>query len=66
MDKSPRNSLKIPFVRKIFPEAKFIHIVRDGRDTSLSINKEWVNLTQIFEGTNEEPGFDYSMQFLSR
>ncbi len=41
VDKSPRNSLKIPFLRQIFPEAKFIHILRDGRDATLSINREW-------------------------
>ena len=26
IDKSPRNSLKIPFILKIFPQAKFIHL----------------------------------------
>ena len=63
VDKSPRNSLKIPFVRKIFPEARFIHIVRDGRDTALSINNEWINLKQIYEGANDTPGFDYTRIF---
>lgn len=42
IDKSPRNSLKIPFIRRIFPHARFIHIIRDGRDVTLSINKEWM------------------------
>jgi len=41
IDKSPRNSLKIPFILKIFPNARFIHLLRDGRDVTLSINKEW-------------------------
>lgn len=41
IDKSPRNSLKLPFLRELFPGAKFIHIVRDGRDTTLSIRTEW-------------------------
>ncbi|MFC1976014.1 sulfotransferase [Chloroflexota bacterium] len=41
VDKSPRNSLKIPFLREVFPQARFIHILRDGRDVTLSINKEW-------------------------
>ena len=41
IDKSPRNSLKIPFILKIFPEARFIHLLRDGRDVTLSIRKEW-------------------------
>ena len=36
------NSLRVPFVNKIFPEAKFIHIVRDGRDVTLSAARRWV------------------------
>jgi len=35
--KNPRNSLKIPFIKKLFPNAKFLHIVRDGRDTTCSL-----------------------------
>ncbi len=31
VEKSPTNVLRIPFVRKIFPEARIIHIYRDGR-----------------------------------
>jgi hypothetical protein len=42
LDKSPRNSLRIDFIRQVFPEARFIHICRDGRDSTLSINKEWL------------------------
>lgn len=40
-EKSPRNSLKIPFLRAVFPQARFIHILRDGRDVTLSIRAEW-------------------------
>lgn len=47
IDKSPRNSLKIAFLNKIFPSAKFIHILRDGRDVTLSINREWRNREEI-------------------
>jgi hypothetical protein len=35
--KATLNSLKIPFIKKIFPDAKFIHIVRDGRDVACSM-----------------------------
>ena len=35
--KHPRNSLRIPFIKKLFPDAKFLHIVRDGRDTTCSL-----------------------------
>ena len=40
-DKSPRICLKIPFVRKVFPEARFVFIIRDGRDTILSMWRQW-------------------------
>lgn len=35
--KNPRNSLRIGFIKKIFPTAKFVHIVRDGRDVTCSL-----------------------------
>jgi len=35
--KNPRNSLRIPFIKKLFPDAKFLHIVRDGRDATCSL-----------------------------
>ena len=41
VDKSPRNSLKVPFLLAVFRQAKFIHITRDGRDTTLSIRQQW-------------------------
>lgn len=35
--KNPRDSLRIPFIKKLFPDAKFVHIVRDGRDVTCSL-----------------------------
>lgn len=52
IDKSPRNSLKIPFLRKIFPEAKFVHLLRDGRDVTLSLSREWQTRRSLVEGQN--------------
>lgn len=37
VEKNPRHTLRIPFIRAIFPEAKFIHIIRDGRDVACSM-----------------------------
>jgi len=59
VDKSPRNSLKIRFIRKIFPESKFIHILRDGRDVTLSIHKEWIKRKKIFHDRNVDDQFNY-------
>lgn len=59
IDKSPRNSLKIPFILEIFPNARFIHIVRDGRDVTLSIYKEWTRRKNIVSDPARSLKFDY-------
>ncbi len=41
IEKTCANSLRIAFIDEIFPEAKFIYIVRDGRDASASAVKRW-------------------------
>ena len=41
LEKSPANCLRIPFIRRVFPEAVFIHLIRDGRDVAISARKEW-------------------------
>jgi hypothetical protein len=33
----PRNSLRVPFLRAVFPEARFVHLVRDGRDVARAL-----------------------------
>ena len=39
----PDNLLYIPQIKKEIPQAKFIHMVRDGRDTAVSLHKEgWI------------------------
>ena len=59
IDKSPRNSLKIPFIKSIFPQAKFIHLLRDGRDATLSINKEWIRRQNIIQNPLYKNRFNY-------
>lgn len=46
VEKNPRNALRIPYILSVFPNAKFIHIIRDGRDVTCSLlpgigGKEW-------------------------
>lgn len=36
-EKCPRSVLRVPFIREVFPEAKLIHIVSDGRDVACSM-----------------------------
>jgi hypothetical protein len=35
-DKTPAYALHVPLLARIFPDARFIHIIRDGRDVALS------------------------------
>lgn len=41
IEKTVSNALRIPFVLKVFPEAKFIFLYRDGRDTVESVTRQW-------------------------
>lgn len=40
-DKSPHYLNFMPFLKGIFPEARFIHCIRDPRDCCLSFKKAW-------------------------
>ncbi len=35
-DKTPDHVLQIPELAKLFPEARFVHLIRDGRDVALA------------------------------
>ncbi|HEY2585548.1 MAG TPA: sulfotransferase [Tepidisphaeraceae bacterium] len=37
IEKCPRNALRIPFLHRMFAHARFIHIIRDGRDVACSL-----------------------------
>ena len=41
VEKTCANSLRVPFVCTVVPEAKFIFLVRDGRDVISSAKKRW-------------------------
>jgi protein-tyrosine sulfotransferase len=40
VEKTPRNVQRFGFVRRRFPHAKLVHIVRDGRDVVCSLRRE--------------------------
>jgi hypothetical protein len=41
-DKTPHQIQHLPFLAQAFPDAKFIHVIRDGRDVAVSIrNAGW-------------------------
>lgn len=41
LEKSLSNALRIAFVDKVLPGARYIHIVRDGRDVAESAMRQW-------------------------
>ena len=41
VEKTCANSLRVPFIEAIFPEAKFLYLVRNGADVSASASKRW-------------------------
>jgi hypothetical protein len=51
-DKTPRHAFILPFLHRTFPDATYVHIVRDGRDAALSHSKKpW--MSDEMEGTEQ-------------
>jgi hypothetical protein len=58
-DKSPQHTENLDEIHQIYPDARIIHIVRDGRDVAVSAMHHWWRLAKdqeggIFELTPEE------------
>jgi len=61
LEKTPANTLRLPFVRKVLPNSKIIHVVRNGYEVAHSSEKKWtseydLNATRIH---GEENNFRY-------
>jgi hypothetical protein len=41
LEKTPKNALRIPFLRRLFPDARFIYLWRDPRENISSIIEAW-------------------------
>ncbi len=49
VEKNPKHTLRIPFLDAVFPDARIVHLIRDGRDTVASLmfrnrGPEWGHL----------------------
>jgi len=47
LEKTCANSLRVPFLQAIFPDAKFIFIVRNGYDVTASAAKRWTSSIEL-------------------
>lgn len=47
LEKTPTNAFKIEFIRAIFPDAKWIHLYRDGRDVVSSLKQRYARREAI-------------------
>jgi hypothetical protein len=56
-DKTPRYVRSIPLLHELFPQARFVHLIRDGRGTALSIInwRKAAKLARNFPTWNEHP-----------
>jgi hypothetical protein len=41
LEKTPKNALRIPFLAQVFPEARFVYLYRDPRETLSSMIEAW-------------------------
>jgi hypothetical protein len=41
IEKTVENCVRVPYVQAVFPDARYIHLIRDGRDVVESVYREW-------------------------
>jgi hypothetical protein len=51
-EKTPRNSFWMDEIRALFPDAQFIHIVRDGRDQAIDISDSLLWPYSVYSGAS--------------
>lgn len=61
-DKTPEGAYGMPLLNQLYPDAKFIHIVRDGRDACVS---GWAHLNRLGNGAKFPSITEYASYFAS-
>ena len=56
VEKTPTNCFLVPVLKNAFPDAKFIYIVRDGRDAAVSYSKKPWCVAESLGSKQREPG----------
>ena len=46
-EKTPQYIQHMPLLLELFPEARFVHVIRDGRDCAVSFNRRWLRTPEL-------------------
>lgn len=57
LEKTPKNALRIPFLKAVFPDALFIYLYREARENISSLIEGW--RTEKFLAYSQLPGWAY-------
>jgi hypothetical protein len=62
-DRTPEGAIGIPALAAVYPDARFIHVIRDGRDAAVS---GWAQVRRIGSGRQFASFADYAEFFADR
>ena len=62
MDKTPKNALRVPFLAKVFPEARFVYLHREPQQVLSSMIEAWQSgRFGTYPGLPDWPGLPWSL-----
>ena len=53
VEKTPQSALRLPFVLEVFPDAKLVHVIRDGREVVASARRKYLGSTEKITRSHE-------------
>lgn len=65
LNKTPLNTFRLPFLLEIFPQARFVHLVRDGRAVTYSYTRKQGKAIQQYPDAYAGLGMDHSSEALA-